>query len=173
MLLQEGGLPAVCQGDMDALLTTILFHRGEAHPTYIGGPHGTDNGMLDVSHCVLPRTMSGLHTPPQDYYLADYHGSGEGCTVHTSLPTGKRVTVGRLMQGLGVLLLDGGTVQGTMDREDRCRNTVYVQMDSGTALLDRLKGHQQHVVVACGDHLDTVAARARERDIRVEHLSGR
>jgi L-fucose isomerase-like protein len=167
MLLQEQGVPAVCQGDMDAFLTAALFHRAGAWPTYIGGPHPAGDGVVDVSHCVLPRTMADPDGPPEPYYVADYHGNGWGCTVHTRVPEGTPVTVARLTRGLDALLLGAGTVAGNADRDDRCRNTVYVRMDGAAALLKALRGHQQHLVVACGDCRTAVAAQARERGIDV------
>ncbi|MFP4176387.1 MAG: hypothetical protein ACLFT2_04105 [Candidatus Brocadiia bacterium] len=170
MLLQEQGVAAVCQGDMDAFLTAVLFHRAGAWPTYIGGPHPVEEDVVDVSHCVLPRTMASPHASPQPYYLADYHGNGWGCTVHSRVPEDTVVTVARLTCGLEGLLMGVGTVEGTADRADRCRNTVYVRMAGAETLMGALRGHQQHLVVACGDHREVIGRRARARGIEVRSV---
>ena len=168
-LLQENGYLAVCQGDMDALFTGVLFHRVGARPTYVGGALAADGGLFDVSHCVLPRNMTGLDSPPRAWYLADYHGGGEGCTVHTTVPAGTRITLGRLTRGLETLLLTTGAVEDCADRTDRCRNTLYVRTECD--ILAPLKGHQQHLVVAAGDHRDGLGAAARDCGIAVERFS--
>ena len=48
-LFQDRGIPAACQGDIDALLTMVLFKRVSGQPSFMGGPI-EDGGRLAVSH---------------------------------------------------------------------------------------------------------------------------
>lgn len=165
-LLQERGVPAVCQGDLDALLTAVLLARVGARPTFVGGGVPAEGG-LEVSHCVLPRRLGGLDRPLRPYHLADYHGTGRGCTIHTGAPVGEPATVARLTTDLDSLLVGVGTIEAAEDRPDRCRNTLRLRMDGAGDLLNRLKGHQQHLVVAGGGHADALAGAAEEAGIPV------
>ena len=102
-LLNDEGIPAACQGDIDALLTMILFKRVSGQPSYMGGPI-KDSGQLGVCHCVMSRRMCGGQAAEQPYYLSDYHGRKTGPTIHTDPPVGQEVTVARLTQNLESLL---------------------------------------------------------------------
>jgi L-fucose isomerase-like protein len=162
----DQGIPAACQGDLDAMLTMILFKRAAGLPSYMGGPIA-DSGHLGVCHCVLSRRMCGADAPAQPYYLSDYHGRKAGPTVHTDLPAGQTVTVARLTRNLASLLLTRGTVVASHDSNHRCRNTVAVQVADRSAVLKAVKGVQSHLVLACGDHTEALAALADEAGIEV------
>jgi L-fucose isomerase-like protein len=162
----DEGIPAACQGDLDALLTMILFRRASGLPSYMGGPI-RDSGHLGVCHCVLSRRMCGLDAPAQRYYLSDYHGRKAGPTIHTDLPAGQPVTVARLTQNLESLLLMRGTVVASHDSNHRCRNTIAVEGPDRSAVLKAVKGVQTHLVLACGDHTEALSALADEAGIEV------
>ncbi len=166
MLFQERGIPAACQGDLDALLTMVLFKRAAGVPTFMGGAVKA-NGHLGISHCVLPRNLCTKEDEGQEYYLGDYHGRKESPTVHAEVPIGEIATVARFTKGLRSLLLTSGTIKGCQDNKDRCRNTLVIDVPDRERVFDAVKGVQNHYVVACGDHRAALKERARERDIEV------
>ena len=152
MLLQDEGIPAACQGDIDALLTMILFKRVAGAVSFMGGGF-LENGRLTVSHCVLSRWMAGADAPLQPYYLATYHDRFNSPTVHTDLARGLPVTIARLTCNLEGLLLSTGTLAETRDVRGRCRNTLAIDAPDPARLLAQVRGHQNHLVVALGDHI--------------------
>ncbi|MFO7918560.1 MAG: hypothetical protein R6V13_10820 [Anaerolineae bacterium] len=166
MLFQERGIPAACQGDLDALLTMVLFKRAAGVPTFMGGAVKA-NGHLGISHCVLPRNLCAAEREKEEYYIGDYHGRKESPTVHTTVSAGKVVTIARLTKGLKSLLLVRGTVRGCQDREGWCRNTLVVDVPDREKVFGAVKGVQNHYVVACGDHGATLSKRAKEKGIEV------
>jgi len=165
-LLQEEGITAACQGDIDALLTMILFKRASGLVSFMGGAIKV-GGHLGVSHCVLSRRMLGTMTPQQSYYVSDYHGRKNSPTIHTAIPKDSPVTVGRLTRNLENLILASGRVVRDQDLKDRCRNTVVVEVKDRARVLRAVKGIQQHLVVACGDLRDAVTTLAKEAGIGV------
>jgi L-fucose isomerase-like protein len=168
-MFNDAGVPAACQGDLDALLTMILFRRVAGVPSYMGGPI-KDSGQLGVNHCVLSRQMCGVDAPPLPYYLSDYHGRKAGPTIHVDLPVGQEVTVARLTRNLGSLLLMRGAIVASHDSNHRCRNTVVVEVADRDAVLKAVKGVQAHLALACGDHTEALAALARQSGIQVSGL---
>ena len=168
-LFQERGIPAACQGDLDALLTMVLFKRAAGVPTFMGGAVKA-NGHLGISHCVLPRNLCTKGDEGQAYYLGDYHGRKESPTVHAEVPVGEIATVARFTKGLRSLLLTSGTIKGCQDSKDRCRNTLVIDVPDRERVFDAVKGVQNHYVVACGDHRAALEERAKERDIKVVAL---
>ena len=165
MLLQEDGVPAACQGDLDALLTMVLFKRAAGVMSCMGNNFKVAE-KLGVGHCVLPRTLCSPSSP-QPYYLSDYHGRKPSPTIHTTLPPGHVVTLARLTRNLETLILSRGTLVESRDLRDRCRNTLVIHVDDPSRVLDAMKGLQQHLVVACGDHTKTMTTHAQSAGIRV------
>lgn len=170
MLFQEEGVPAACQGDIDALLTMILLKRATGLPTFMGGAIKT-RGRLGISHCVLPRTMLGPNTEFQPYYISDYHGRKKSPTIGTIIPVGQKVTIARLTQNLERLLLATGKVRSCRDLQSRCRNTVIIEVPDREHILRAVKGIQNHYVLACGDHVRKMMKLAENSGIRVVNLN--
>ena len=167
MLLQEDGVPAACQGDLDALLTMVLFKRASGVMSCMGNNFEVA-GELGVGHCVLPRTLCVPMAALQPYYLSDYHGRKPSPTIHTSIPPGQVVTVARLTRNLETLILSRGLIVESLDLRDRCRNTLVIHVDDPARVLGAMKGLQQHLVVACGDHTKAMTAHAQRAGIQVK-----
>lgn len=163
--LRERGIPAACQGDIDALVTMMFLRRVQPNPTFMGGAE-LHEGLLRISHCVLPRNMANrsIFLP---YQLGDYHGRRRSPTIRTKIPTGKTATVARLSRNLESLLLGRGKVVECLDLPDHCRNTVVLEMERPEELMEHVPGVQYHLVMACGDHTGQMSELARDRDIEV------
>lgn len=168
-LLQDEGMPAACQGDIDALLTMVLFKRAAGLISFMGGGREED-GRLTVSHCVVSRRMRGAGTPLAPYYLGDYHGEFPSPTIHATLAPGQTVTVARLTKGLGALVLTKGALADCRDDADRCRNTLVIDVADAAGLMKRVRGIQQHLVVACGDHTAAMTRLADNAGIAVRRV---
>jgi L-fucose isomerase-like protein len=169
MLLQEDGVPAACQGDIDALLTMVLFKRASGVMSCMGNNFEVA-GELGVGHCVLSRTLCDPTDALQPYYLSDYHGRKPSPTIHTTLSPGHVVTVARLTRNLERLILSRGTTVESLDLRDRCRNTLVIHVDDPARVLGAMKGLQQHLVVACGDHTKAMTAHAQRAGIPVRAI---
>jgi L-fucose isomerase-like protein len=168
-LVQDEGIPAACQGDIDALLTMMLFKRVTHWISFMGGAWNRE-GKLTVSHCVLSRKMAGPDAPMQSYYFGDYHGRHNSPTVHTDMPAGTTVTIARVTRNLEKLLLAPGTVIKSLDPDKGCRNTLMIAVADPPRLLSGIKGVQNHLVVAQGDHADAMASLAQNAGIEVARL---
>jgi L-fucose isomerase-like protein len=157
MLLQEAGLPAACQGDIDALLTMMLLKRITGWTSFMGGAWNR-GGRLAVTHCALSRRMTGPAAETAHYSLVPYHHHRPDMpTVHTDPPLGQTVTVARLTRNLESLLLTTGTLVDSQDIEDRCCNTLVIDVPDVAGLLAEIQGIQHHMVVAAGDHAEALA----------------
>jgi L-fucose isomerase-like protein len=166
MLLQEDGVPAACQGDIDALLTMVMFKRAADAMSCMGNNFEV-SGELGVGHCVLSRNLCDPTTSTQPYYIADYHGRKSSPTIHTTISLGQVVTIARLTRNLENLILTQGRVIENLDLQDRCRNTLVIRVDDTTRVLRAMKGLQQHLVVACGNHIKEMTTQAQEAGINI------
>jgi L-fucose isomerase-like protein len=151
-LLADSGVPTGCEGDIDAVLTMVLFQRVGGVVSFMGNASGQGN-RLRVSHCVMPRRMKGGQAT-QPYYLAHHHDTDSGVTIHTDLASGEPVTAARLTGGLKQLVMAQGTVTQSFDPGRGCRNALTIEVPEVRKILNALRGGQNHLVVACGHHLD-------------------
>jgi len=172
-LLQESGIPAACQVDIDALLTMILFQRLGNMPSFMGNTFACD-GNLGVQHCVTCRRMCGLEKKRYDYSISDFHGRKNTPTIHASLPVGQTVTVARLTRGLENLIVTTGTLADCMDANTnpdhphRCRNAFIIKTDGLAEVVKIVNGRfQYHMVVAYGDHTEVLIEFCAEKGIAV------
>jgi L-fucose isomerase-like protein len=169
MLFQERGIPAACQGDIDALLTMLLFKRIAGLPSFMGG--AVDVGeRLGISHCVLCRNMLGPNGEMQAYVLSNYHGRKDSPTVWTDAPVGETATLARLTRNLERLLLTTGTVVATETGDRRCRNVLVLDVPDRDQVFDAVMGVQNHYVVAYGDHRQALTELAEAKQIEVVRL---
>ena len=164
-LLADHGVPAGCQGDIDAVLTMALFKRVAGVVSFMGGGFA-QGSRLRVSHCVLPRRMKGPEAS-RPYYLAYHHASSVGVTIHTDLPAGEPVTVARLTQNLERLIVAEGTVVESPDPPRGCRNALLIDVADVQKLMRVVRGGQYHLVVACGHHLAKIRDLAGRAGIEV------
>jgi hypothetical protein len=75
--------------------------------------------------------------------------------------------VARLTRNLENLILTRGAVMESLDVPGRCRNTLQIKVADLPALLRLVKGGQYHLVVACGDHADSLSTLAKQAKITV------
>ncbi|KXB07889.1 hypothetical protein AKJ56_02185 [candidate division MSBL1 archaeon SCGC-AAA382N08] len=166
---KEQGIPAACSGDIDALLTMVIFKRAGGLPTFMGNPHKVEKNFA-LTHCVLPRNMKGLNSDLQPFYLSDYHGERASPTIGTEVPAGTEVTIARLTKNLEKILLTSGTVKDSRDINSKCRNTLLIKNVNCERLLKAVKGIQSHYVISCRANAENVAEIAEKNNIRVSYL---
>jgi L-fucose isomerase-like protein len=169
MLFQERGIPAACQGDIDALLTMLLYKRVTGLPSFMGGAVEVGEN-LGISHCVLCRNMLGPNGEAQAYVVSNYHGRKDSPTVWTAAPVGETVTIARLTRNLEHLLLTTGTVVATETGDRRCRNILVVDVSDRDRVFGAVMGIQNHYVVAYGDHTRALTELAEAKQIEVVRL---
>ncbi len=160
-LFQESGMPAACQADLDAFLTTILFWRAGAMPTFLGGAEKRGE-LVRVGHCVLPRNMGGLDGPPAPYRLSKYHGQTDSPTIETEAPVGRTVTVARLTRNAGRLLLTRGRIVDNLHEPPHCVNALLLDLEDALGFMEHVPGRQYHLVAACGDQVSEMQRLAAE-----------
>ena len=164
MLFQEAGVPAACQGDLNALLTMVLFKRAAGVMSVMGNNFEVE-GQLGIGHCVLSRRFCASAETLNPYYISDYHKRQPSPTVHAKPQMDQVVTMARFRQNLERLILISGVLVENRDLPGRCRNTLVIQVKDTNKVIDMMKGVQQHLVVACGDHQQALTDYVQARGI--------
>jgi len=168
-LFQEQGIPAACQGDIDALLTMVLIKRATGQASFMGGAIKAQ-GHLGINHCVICRNLAGPECNLEPYGISTYHGRKDSPTVWADVPGGGSATVARLTRDLRQLLLLTGPLVGHRTDNSRCRNSLVVEVPDRERVFGAVKGTQNHYVVALGNHTQALMGMAADLGIEVLRL---
>ena len=150
--LHREGVLAACEMDVNGLLSSMLLTHLAARPAFMGNViAGSDDGTVDISHCVAPPDMlPGL----SGYEFNDSHGRPGDATTAVELPEKGEATLARISPDLERVHFVVGQIVGA-HHSGSCRNSVTVGLpDCGTFLDNRLDGHYALVCADVGSGLE-------------------
>ena len=167
-LLDEGS-PAGCEGDLNTLLTMMLFHFISEETPIMGniylfrpqrGPGFPPQDVIledtklslkynraRFTHDVIP-----LKPALTKYRLADYHNSGRGVTAYAELPRGM-ATFGRIDPRLDRIVFTVARIESTEDSV-HCRFSAWLKMRDTEGYVRGISSH--HSAMVYGDWSSTL-----------------
>jgi len=171
-------IPAGCEGDLNTLLTMMLFSFMSDEPSVMGniylfrperGPGFPPEDVIledtkvslrenraRFTHDVIP-----LKIATSKYRLADYHGTGKGLTAYADLRTGEKVTFGRIDPRLDRIVFTVADIEKVEDSV-HCRFSAWIKMPNVKAYIQNISSH--HSAMIYGDWTSTL--------IRVSEMLG-
>jgi len=91
--LNDSGIPAACEGDLEACLTHCVVQYLFDQPAFQQDPVAeTAKGCLIGSHCSCPTKLAGLDMEPEPYSILHHHGKRDA-TLKPEWRLGQTVTV--------------------------------------------------------------------------------
>jgi hypothetical protein len=174
--LRDIGIPSSCEGDMDSLLTMLLFQHAFGIPGFQGNAtFDTSNNSLWTAHCVGPLKMDGPAGPSAPYLLRSHSEIGDGVVPEIRYRIGQKVTRTKLVN-LDSLLISTGTIREVPEKSIRaCRTQIVTEVSDAAKMVRNwgggvLEGDMMtllHRVVFYGDHLQSARHLADLMKIRV------
>ena len=129
-MVNDEGLTAGCEGDMDACLSLMLVRRLFDRPGFMQDPvpEWPANRFLGA-HCTCATRLDGFDKPPAPYILRHHSESDIGVAIQTLWRVGQPITIAQF-GGPESMLIYTGTVVGNMDTPPAggCRTDVIVEM---------------------------------------------
>lgn len=109
--LRDRGIPAACEGDMDSLLTMMIFQYAFDKPGFQGNQtFDTSRNALWTAHCTAPLKMDGVNGPEAPYLLRGHSEvNGDGCVPEVKFRLGQAITRAKLVN-LDTLLISGAEI---------------------------------------------------------------
>jgi L-fucose isomerase-like protein len=146
---RDSGVSAVCEGDLCALLTSMLMEHIARKPSYMGNVASVDMeaGTVVITHCVTALKMNGYDSPPIAYSLEDYHHTGKGVVPSVDFSKGTAVTLGLLSKDLNHFVVWPGTLIGS--GADFCANMARIKIDDPNGFRHSIAGC--HYVMVYGN----------------------
>jgi len=138
--LNDRGIPAACDGDMDCLLTMLIFRYALNRAGFLGNAGGVDTArnVFHLSHCSAPLRMEGPESPAAPYLIRRHAEVRGGAVPEVHYRIGQEVTFTKLVHLDTLLLFTGKIVEvpevpkGT---ERGCRTELVAEVKDADKLL--------------------------------------
>lgn len=88
-MLNDEGIDASCEGDLQSLLTMIMARRIAWQPAFMANPSGMskENGTTTFAHCTIPMSMC------KKYGFRSHFESGIGIAIAGEMPVNQKYTI--------------------------------------------------------------------------------
>lgn len=145
--LNDEGIPAACEADMDAMLTMLLLKHMFSKPSFINDPvPETVHNTLVAAHCTSPTRLDGYGSAQEPFILRSHKyelPKNTGPAMQVLWREGQEITLAKF-QGPTKMLVGSGKVVGNVDTPPAggCRTQVEVEMKEVKDVRD-LKGFHQ------------------------------
>jgi hypothetical protein len=164
--LRDRGIPAACEGDMDSLLTMLLFQYAIDRPGFQGNAtFDTARNALWTAHCTAPLKMDGVDGEEAPYLLRGHSEvGGSGCVPEVQYRLGEVVTRTKLVN-LDTILASTGTIIDVPEKAVHgCRTQIVTEVRDAAKMAAGWSGALEtedamtllHRVVFYGDHMASV-----------------
>jgi hypothetical protein len=181
--LNDRGIPAACDGDMDCLLTMLIAQHAFNQAGFLGNAGGVDTSKnaFHLSHCSAPLKMEGPASPRAPYLLRRHAEVRGGAVTEVHYSIGQKVTFTKLVH-LDTLLMFTGTIievpKVPKGEERGCRTELVAEVDDADKLLENWGGGalgasakdyyaSLHRVAYYGDHTQNIRHLAHLMGLKV------
>jgi L-fucose isomerase-like protein len=175
--LRDAGIPASCEGDMDSLLTMLLFQYAFDQAGFQGNAtFDTSRNALWTAHCTAPLKMEGIHGPEAPYLLRGHSEvGGSGCVPEVHYRLGQVITRTKFVNLDTILVSTGKIIEVPKQSIRACRTQIVTEVKDAarmaanwSSVIDSEDAMTLlHRVVFYGDHLDSTQHLARLMGMRV------
>ena len=170
--LNDRGIPAACDGDMDSLLTMLIFQHALNQAGFLGNAGGVDTSKnaFHLSHCSAPLRMEGPDGPKSPYLLRRHAEVRGGAVTEVHYRIGQELTFTKLVHLDTLLVFKGKIIEVPKvpeGKERGCRTELVAEVDDAEKLLANWGGGalgasakdyyaSLHRVAYYGDHTQTI-----------------
>jgi len=175
--LRDNGIPAACEGDMDSLLTMILFQYAIDRPGFQGNAtFDTARNALWTAHCTAPLKMDGADGKEAPFLLRGHSEvRGSGCVPEVQYRVGETITRTKLINLDTILASKGKIIEVPEKAVHGCRTQIVTEVQDAAKMAANWSSVLEtedamtllHRVVFYGDHMDNVHHLARLMDMKV------
>jgi hypothetical protein len=170
--LNGRGIPAACDGDMDCVLTMLIFQYAFNRAGFLGNAAGVDlaRNAFHLSHCSAPLKMEGPGGPEAPYLLRRHAELRGGAVPEVHYRIGQKLTFSKMVHLDSLLVFTGKIIEvpevppGT---ERGCRTELVAEVKDAPKLLFNWGGGalgksgkdyyaSLHRVAYYGDHTQSI-----------------
>ena len=175
--LRDKGIPAACEGDMDSLLTMLLFQHAFDRPGFQGNAtFDTARQALWTAHCTAPLKMDGPNGKDAPYLLRGHSEvGGSGCVPEVQYRIGETITRTKMVNLDTILVSTGKIIEVPEKSVHGCRSQIVTEVRDAAKMAANWSSVLEtedamtllHRVVFYGDHMENVHHLARLMGMKV------
>ena len=175
--LRDRGVPAACEGDMDSLLTMLLFQYAIDRPGFQGNAtFDTARNALWTAHCTAPLKMDGPDGEEAPYLLRGHSEvGGSGCVPEVQYRIGQVITRTKLVNLDTILASTGEIIDVPEKSVHGCRTQIVTEVRDAAKMAANWSSVLEtedamtllHRVVFYGDHMQSVRHLANLMGLKV------
>lgn len=164
--LRDRGVPAACEGDMDSLLTMLLFQYAIERPGFQGNAtFDTARNALWTAHCTAPLKMDGPNGQAAPYLLRGHSEvGGSGCVPEVQYRVGQVVTRSKFVNLDTILASTGKIIEVPKKSVHGCRTQIVTEVRDAAKMAAGWSSVLEtedamtllHRVVVYGDHMQSL-----------------
>ena len=135
-LLNDEGIPAACEADLNSLIMQILFKYLANKPSWIVDPVIDFNGNIVIhAHCTAPTKMKGYNKEGEPYALDTHDESGKPATIRTKMSVGQVITGAQISSDFTKLVAHKAVIEDTPIIDLACRTKIQFKINNAKRLL--------------------------------------
>jgi len=175
--LRDRGIPAACEGDMDSLLTMLLFQYAFDRAGFQGNAtFDTARNALWTAHCTAPLKMDGPDGADAPYLLRGHSEvAGSGCVPEVQYRVGETITRAKFVNLDTILASTGKIIEVPEKAVHGCRTQIVTEVRDAATMAANWSSALEtedamtllHRVVVYGDHMASVHHLARLMGMKV------
>ena len=168
--LIDEGIMCACEGDITAMLSSLVLHGASEEPVLMGnfgarpGQFEARQGEVSIEHDVILRSMATA-----GFTVRDYHGRKFGVTGYAPIRENEPMTLLNMDPGLRKMSVLEGTVRESEDG-GHCRVIIHMTVDGDPARVSEVIVGSQHVSMAFGHWQDAIKETGQLLGMEVRHL---
>jgi hypothetical protein len=162
--LNDQGIVAACEADMDSTLTMLIFGYAFGVPGFISDPvFDTATNTVIHAHCLCATKMDGPAGTRCPYIIRSHAERRVGACLQVKHRIGQPVTCAKLVN-LDTMLISTGKIIGNPDVDRACRTKMATRVADARKMLDNwgcgvVEGgmvEHLHRVLFYGDHSQSI-----------------
>jgi len=168
--LIDEGVMCACEGDITAMLSSLMLHAVTCQPVLMGnfgyepGRFEAEEGEVTIEHDIIPLSMASTK-----YTIRDYHGRGFGVTGYADIKAGEPMTLLNMDSSLNKILVVEGWVKRSEDGI-HCRIIIHMDVKGDVERLPDLIVGSQHISMTYGHWLNALKETGKLLNLEVLHL---
>ena len=134
--LRDKGIPAACEGDMDSLLTMLIYQYAFEKPGFQGNQtFDTSRNALWTAHCTAPLKMDGPEGKEAPYLLRSHSEIGGGCVPEVKFRLGQPITRTKLINLDTLLISKAQIIEVPPKAIHGCRSQLVSRVENAEQMV--------------------------------------
>jgi len=166
-LLNDQGVPAACEADLNSLILQIIFKYLAGRPAWINDPvFDFKDGSVTYAHCTAPTKMAGYSSEGEPYAIDIHDETGKPAAIRTKFKVGQVVTIAQISSDFKKLIIRRAEIADVPIIELACRTKVKTFAKNVEKMLWNYEA-PLHRVMVYGDWIKELTYLARLMNLNV------